>query len=196
MKRRRDNSLGEGVYYRDDAYAGLVRRLMVIAIDSLFLFVIGVVLWIVLLCFAWDIKSGDFHWDPNGVLWLTWLVVAWFYLSVLKPSKWRTVGYRLTGLKIVGIRGQRPSIVRMTFRMLLWLFGPFNLLLDLMWLGADSEHQSLRDCYAGTYVVRCDAEPVGKAQVHLAYYNAFGFSLMYPRVVRPKPMVDAINANA
>jgi len=194
VKRRRDNSLGEGVYYQDDAYAGFVRRLMVIAIDSVILVVLGLTIWIGLMFFVWDATIGDLRWDPSGIFLLTWLAIAWVYLSVLKPSKWRTVGYRLTGLKIVGIRGQRPSIVRMTFRMLLWLFGPFNLLLDLMWLGVDSEHQSLRDCYAGTYVVRFDAEPIGRAQVHLAYYNAFGFSLMYPRVVRPKSMADATNA--
>jgi uncharacterized RDD family membrane protein YckC len=114
---------------------------------------------------------------------------------VLKPSHWRTLGYRLTGVKIVTIRGERPSVLRMTFRALLWTFGPFNLLLDLLWLGPDSEHQSLRDCYAGTYVVRVDSQPIGRAAVHVAYYNALGFSLMYPRVVRPHSAEGVSNSS-
>ena len=191
MNRSRDRSLGEGVYYKKIAYAGLVRRLIVIVIDSILLIGFGILLWLLLLFFAWDADTGDFTWNPSVLFWVAWLATVWVYLAVLKPSKWRTVGYRLTGLKIVTIRGQRPSLFRMTFRMLLWMFGPFNLLLDLMWLGADSEQQSLRDCYAGTYVVRLDAEPIGHAPVHLAYYTAFCFTLVYPHVVRPKPASDA-----
>ncbi len=36
---------------------------------------------------------------------------------------------------------------------MMWIFGPFNFVLDLLWLGADSEIQSLRDCYLSTYLV-------------------------------------------
>ena len=92
----------------------------------------------------------------------------------------------MTGLEIVNLQGTRPSIFPMTLRLLLWIFGPFNLLVDLCWLGADTEQQSLRDCYSGTYVVRNKAEPIGKGPIHLAYYTGLGMTLTYPRVVRPK----------
>ena len=74
----------------------------------------------------------------------------------------------------------------MTFRLLLWLFGPINLLIDLLWIGADTENQSLRDCLAGTYVIRHDATPIGFAPVHLTRYNRAGMPLAYPRVCRPQ----------
>lgn len=74
----------------------------------------------------------------------------------------------------------------MTFRMLLWAFGPFNLLFDLLWSGIDDDRQTLRDRFAGTCVVKNRAEPIGTAEIHLTYYYAFGFALMYPRVMRRK----------
>jgi uncharacterized RDD family membrane protein YckC len=113
--------------------------------------------------------------------------MAWTYLVPLKRSRYRTVAYQLLDLKIVTTRGERPSLFTMTFRMLMWLFGPFNFLLDLIWLGADTEGQSLRDCYAGTYVLRNGAEPIGFAPMHLTRYNGAGLTLAYPRVCRPAP---------
>ena len=78
----------------------------------------------------------------------------------------------------------RSKLTAMTFRLLIWVFGPFNFILDMLWLGADSEQQTLRDCYAGTYVVRANARPVGVGAVHLTRYFGAGLALSYPRVVR------------
>lgn len=75
---------------------------------------------------------------------------------------------------------------RMTFRMLLWTFGPLNLLFDLLWSGIDDDQQTLRDRFAGTCVVRKRAKPIGTAEIHLIHYYAFGFALMFPRVMRPR----------
>ena len=180
MTTSRDDSLGEGVFYAECDHAGFVRRLVVIAIDFAVLLLIGIALWFVLMGVMWY----GFDRDPNAVFWIIWPLTVWVYLAIVKPSSLRTVGYRLTDLKIVDLKGERPSILRMTFRMLLWLLGPFHLLLDLMWLGADSEQQSLRDCYAATCVVRNQAKPIGEGPIHLAYYTAMGLTLMYPRVVR------------
>jgi uncharacterized RDD family membrane protein YckC len=166
-----------------DFFAGFLRRLVVIMIDMTVLLLVGVMLWIALLAVYWDPETGG---DPSGIFYLVWVAITWFYLTVIKRSRWRTLGYRMLGLKIVTTRGTRPSLFRMTFRFLLWIFGPFNFLLDLFWLGADSEQQSLRDCYAGTYVVRNCAEPIGSAPIHLTRYHGMGLTLVYPRVVRPK----------
>lgn len=68
----------------------------------------------------------------------------------------------------------------------MWMFGPFNVVMDLLWLGADTESQSLRDCYLGTYLIKRSARPLGRAPLHLTRYNALGFALAYPRVCRPK----------
>lgn len=178
-----DNSLGYGIYYSLDDYAGLFRRVAVILIDSAVLVIIGVLLWIPLIQIVSKAKPG---FDPSGIFFLVWFFSIWFYLTVLKRSRIRTVAYRILGLKIVTTKGGRPTLLTMTLRVLLWVFGPFNLLLDLFWMGADSERQSIRDCYLGTYVVRNAAAPIGEAPIHLARYCGGGLAPMYPRVVRPE----------
>ncbi len=186
MNKPRDNSLGEGIYFELESYAGFIRRFAAIIIDFIVLLALYVFLSIIpLLSLSID-AIHEYEGEPDSRLMLLMIAIAWGYLVILKPSKWRTVGYRMTGLKIINTRGNKPSIFTMTFRLLLWMFGPFHLLFDLIWLSVDSERQSLRDCYSGTYVVRANAEPIGTAPIHLAYYNALGYSFMYPRVVRPK----------
>ncbi len=185
MKKTRDNSLGEGVYFELSSYAGFIRRLAAILIDFTVLLALYVFLSMIS---SFSLASDNMEYDiepGRGFLFL-FLMITWGYLVILKPSSWRTVGYRLTGLKIISTRGNKPSLFAMTFRLMLWLLGPFNLLIDLMWLNTDSERQSLRDCYSGTYVVRENAEPIGTAPIHLVYYNALGYSFMYPCVTRPK----------
>lgn len=175
-----DSSLGDGVFFAEADHAGFVRRFIAMAIDFTAMLVYGVISWCILAALiAYGIGS-NLDLAFFGVFSLS----AWLYLTVVKTSKLRTVGYRLTDMKIVNLKGKRPSIIRMTFRSLLWMIGPFNVLLDLMWLAADAEQQSLRDCFSGTCVVRNGAKPIGKGSVHLAYYTAMGMTMMYPRVVR------------
>ena len=178
-----DHSLGSGAYYRFEDYAGFIRRLGVMFVDSTVLIVIGITLWIGILTISWNV---DPTYDPSMMFFLAWIAITWLYLVPLKRSRFRTIAYRMFGVMIVTTKGERPSLFTMTFRMLMWVFGPFNFLIDLIWLGADTEGQSLRDCFAGTYVVRNGAEPVGFAPMHLTRYTGAGMAISYPRVCRPK----------
>ncbi len=175
--RKRDTSLGTGVYFAANEYVGIMRRVVILVVDLAVL--VGVYIGFATLFIA---ITGDL----NGTFILIYVGFAWAYLTILKASRIRTVGYWLTGSRILNLRGKRPSIFRMTFRVLLWAFGPFNLLFDLLWSGIDDDCQTLRDRFAGTCVVNNHAEPIGTAEIHLTHYNAFGFALMYPRVMRPK----------
>ncbi|QDT04361.1 RDD family protein [Rubripirellula lacrimiformis] len=177
-----DRSLGTGAYYELDDYASFSQRVAVMVVDTAVLVVAWVALGIAILTAFWFAAPAI---DPSGYIFLLGAAGAWAYLVPLKRSRLRTIGYRLLGLMIVTTKGERPSLFTMTFRMMMWLFGPFNLLLDLIWLGADTEGQSLRDCYAGTYVLRSGARPIGFAPVHLTRYNGAGLSIAYPRVCRP-----------
>lgn len=181
-----DNSLGSGVYYDMDDYAGFMRRLAVQLIDALVLLAIGMALAGIV--FAISSSVSPTH-EPILLLCLLWAASLWLYLVPLKRSRFRTVAYRLLGLMIVTTRGERPSLWIMTCRAMMWIFGPFNFLIDLVWLGADTESQSLRDCYLGTYVVRYGATPIGYGPMHLTRYNGAGMTLAYPRVCRPKSQV-------
>jgi uncharacterized RDD family membrane protein YckC len=152
-------------------------------IDSIVIVAIGILLWIPFLVL---IIAGVIQSDPSGIFWLAFLAAIWGYLAPVKRSDLGTIGYKLLGIKLVSAKGGRPSLISMTIRMIMWIFGPFNHVLDLMWLGADSENQSLRDCYLGTYLINRNAIPIGRAPVHLTRYHAMGFALSYPRVCRPK----------
>jgi uncharacterized RDD family membrane protein YckC len=80
--------------------------------------------------------------------------IFWIYEVVLKRSAMRTIGYRLTGCRIVNLQGQPPSLFALTFRAFLWMFGPFNLLFDLFWCGIDDDRQTLRDRFAETCLTK------------------------------------------
>lgn len=175
-----DHSLGEGVYYANADYAGLFRRVLALVADAGVIILAGVMMEAARSYLA----PPDSPYHLLKATWMAWLGFSYLYLVVIKPSRLRSLGYWLTGTRVVTLRGQRPSIVRMTFRLLLWLFGPFNLVYDLLWMGIDDDRQSLRDAFSGTYVVKADARPVGQGQVHLIRYFALGFALMYPKVVR------------
>ncbi|MBA2117736.1 RDD family protein [Bremerella alba] len=178
-----DNSLGEADFYDPSDYIGIGRRLLVYLIDSFVMIVVGVPLWIlVTTLWKFDLLQMD---DPNIPFWTIYLISIWVYLVPIKRSRFGTLGFWLLGINIVSAQGGPPSLLVMTGRMLMWILGPFNFFLDLFWLGLDSERQTLRDCFMGTYLIKRDAKAIGRAPVHLTRYNAMGFALTYPRVCRP-----------
>ncbi|WP_261340238.1 RDD family protein [Rhodopirellula islandica] len=160
-----------------------MRRLFAMMVDGAILTLVGIANWILLALLFYVLETNR---SPETLHLAIWVTIIWIYMTVIKRSWLRTIGYRLAGLRIVDTRGSRPSLTRMTLRMLMWIFGPFNFILDLIWLGADSEQQSLRDCYCSTYVVLATAQPEGTAPVHLTRYFAAGMAPSYPRVVRPR----------
>ncbi|MEO9930710.1 RDD family protein [Rhodopirellula bahusiensis] len=182
-----DNSLGDGVYFSRQSYPGFIRRTLAMVIDGTILMLAGTAIWMLLLLLFY---AMEFSHRPDALYFAIWSAITWLYMTVIKRSWLRTVGYRLAGLQIVDARGSRPSLTRMTFRMLMWIFGPFNFILDMVWLGADSEQQTLRDCYCSTFVVRSTAQPEGTAPLHLTRYFAAGIAPSYPRVVRPVSIID------
>lgn len=131
-------------------------------VDSLVLLILGIALWIP---FAASLITGAIESDPSRIFWLLYLFVIWIYLGPVKRSDFGTIGFRMLGVRLVSAKGGRPSLYSVALRMMMWMFGPFDLLLDLLWLGADTESQSLRDCYLGTYLIKRNAMPIGRAPV-------------------------------
>jgi len=158
-----------------------VRRALIVCID----FVAAVVLSFGALFGVWYVwllryPESDL---PAQALWVL-PAVAYVYLTVLKRSRIRTLGYILTGVRIVDIRGGRPSLLQMTVRMAPLFPVPWSLLFDLGWILDEPQRQTLRDKWAGTYVVRHRAKPIGTAPV---LYKRIGFSgllLTFPEVGR------------
>src|SRR5207249_2120250 len=115
-----------------------------------------------------------------------WIGFCYAYLVFLEASPIGTLGFLLTGVKIVTLKGERPSFLRMTFRLLLWFLGPFNVLVDLWWLTGDDCKQTLRDKCAGTIVIRKTAVPAGHGEITLKRYQLLAHSFVFYEVRKPE----------
>jgi len=170
------------VRFAQKDYAGLCRRVLIACVD------LGtvVVLWFAVLLTAWigwfALHPESEH-PPAATLWLLPLT-AYLYLTVVKRSRLGSLGLLVTGTRIVDIEGKRPSLLRMTARFLWLLPLPLGLLLDLGWLLEEPAKQTLRDKWAGTFVVRRNAEPIGR--VPLTYHRIclVGIQLIVPELDR------------
>lgn len=163
----------ESVLFAQGDYVGLFRRFEILIVDGIVLLLawfLLVELWYVVI----DPISEPYYESVWSCIGLTYA-----YLTILKSSRLGTLGFRLTGVRIVDHKGQPPSLLRMTFRILLWIAGPINPIIDLIWLGGDRHRQTLRDKFAGTYVVNRGATPVGRGKRKAAYYNFLGATFIF-----------------
>lgn len=167
--------LGYGVIYRDEDYAGFLRRTAILLIDlAIVIPLLGAGIWV-----DTSLYDNTDFWDEYYALYVS-LFVAYLYLTTLKASKYGSLGQRITDTKIETIYGSRPSQLRMSMRLLYWILGPINFLTDLVFMLAVKERRSIRDCFCNTIVVRRNAEPIDThAPVHVARIYALGLNLMY-----------------
>jgi uncharacterized RDD family membrane protein YckC len=176
-----DESTGSlGAIYEKTAYAGFTKRVIIAMVD---LFVLMLVELLVLYFSGHLIYSESYYFRFNSV---AFVFLSILYLAIIKRSKFGTVGYMLTGVKIVDLKGQRPSIFKMTLRTSLLLIGPFELIFDILWLTSEATRQTLRDKYVGTYVVRKEATPRLYGKLRNVTLGVMGWSLMYREVEEGK----------
>ena len=166
-----------GVLYADGDYAGFFRRFLILGVDAAVL----AGLWAILL-FLQRVLDPDV--PLSGTLFWVGAGLSWAYLTLLEATV-GTLGLRMTGTRVVTLEGKRPTVFRMTFRLLIWIFGPINAFVDFFWLGGDAYKQTLRDKFAGTLVVRKSATPVGTGDIRLNRYQFLVFSLVFYEVSKP-----------
>ncbi len=171
-----DSKENIGVYYEKDEYAGFLKRIVIAVIDIVIILLFSAVCLFVSNYFIYS-ENGYFNFNFFFILFLSIL-----YLAILKRSKYRTVGYILTGVKIVDLKGKQPSIFRMILRVFLLLIGPMELVIDIIWLTSETTRQTLRDKYVGTYVVNQRAVPVGKGKLQRVTVGVMGCNLMCKEV--------------
>ena len=172
------NGTTQGVYYDITDLAGIGRRLLILLIDSIAL--VFLFLMLLLVTVFVDVDS------IFEMYWIFCLGITYLYLAVLPVTSLGTVGYIATGVRLVNLHGQKASIWQSTFRFGLVVFGPLNILGDIIWLGGDPNRQSIRDKFAKTYVVRRNAVPTGSAPIRYKTYYMFNYNLMFAEVERPQ----------
>jgi uncharacterized RDD family membrane protein YckC len=127
------------VYYRPEDYAGFWRRLAVDLADLLVLTFLcaflALLLWIAL-------PSGA---SLGYTIVVTCAATAFVYMALLKRSKFGTFGYRIGGVRLVGLDGATASLSASTVRFLFAALFPINWVLDLIWLANEPHRQEAED---------------------------------------------------
>jgi uncharacterized RDD family membrane protein YckC len=165
-----------GVYCNRGDSPGFFVRLLVDAIDF---FILAVLTFFLLVGWAMWVPGNS---GLGGIAAAVLVVLWWGYLVVLKWSVFGTFGYAIFGVRVVNLKGEAPSLVRLTARTL--CFFVFNTLVDLIFLASDDSRQALRDKLTGTYVVKRSAQPAGQGRLSYARVFFFGMALLYREVSR------------
>ena len=160
-----------GIYFRREDYASFWRRAFVDLVDV----AIAGAVTIGLTMLIWTMLPGA---DDAAVLMLVGFTAGYGYFVVLKRSRWRTPGYRLGGVQIVGLDGRTPGWGALTMRFAFAFLGPVNWALDLLFLSGDRYRQAVRDKLAHTLVIRAGAQPAGEGRVVYRYYHILFYNVL------------------
>jgi uncharacterized RDD family membrane protein YckC len=172
----RSTDASEGVYFDRASYAGFLRRLVVDLIDIAVILAVSVCSSLLLMMV---VPSSQ---QQALALFLLWIGLWFLYFVLLKRSDFGTLGYKLCGVRVVNLKGDRPGITALTLRLMFAVFGPLNTVIDLLWLSGDDNGQALRDKFARTYVVRRDAVPAGTGKLVYSVCDVWGWHLVFLEV--------------
>ena len=172
--------------YRLDDYVGAIGHSVIFAIDGFVLFLLctTVMAFHAAVLDSLQVESLPSYEVLGG---LGCVFVCWVYLAVLKPSRFRSLGYWIADARIVTIYGQPPSPWRMTFR-LMWTalslssYYPVSIVTDLLWTTIEDERQMLRDLITETRLIRNNAKPIGVGKISRCLFTGLGIIVSYARV--------------
>jgi uncharacterized RDD family membrane protein YckC len=171
----------QGVFYELGDYAGICRRMLIVVVDLTMMSII----------FFGVLRAAQYSVFISNMFGLCSFAACYTYMAVLKATPLGTIGYLIAGVRLSNLQGRRASIWRSSFRFGFFVLGPFNMLIDIIWLGGDPNRQSIRDKFAGTYVVRRTASPAGSGPIEYKLYLMFAYSLVFAEVNRtPKQPQD------
>lgn len=170
---------GPPIYRRED-YVGAVRHLLIFLVD-------GAVILFFLMPLATIVAIVGGAVTGTTTLFYPWLpmLCIWSYLAVLKPSRYRSLGYWAADARIVTIHGKKPSPFRMTLRLmwaLFWWNGFLGFIIDLFWTPTNRERQMLRDLLAETRLIRSKAEPIGIGKTTYVMMTCLSIAVLYPEI--------------
>jgi uncharacterized RDD family membrane protein YckC len=166
----------QGVFYATTDSPGFIVRLLVDVIDLVIAIVIADgFLWLANLALPPEPALRPFVPLPLFVLW-------WMYLVALKCTRVGSLGYLVFGIRAVNLKGERPSLLRMTLRVGLSL--AFNHVVDLIHLMSDDSRQALRDKLSETYLIKRKASPLGRGRFVYSRTFFLFYALVYREVKR------------
>ncbi len=169
------NNTDTGVIFKDSDYASFFIRAIIIFIDIVFL-----ILLLIPSVFLDDFLYQGYYVDDYVVTKYVFSIVPLFYLTVLKSSKFGTLGQKITKTKILHINGKRPSVFVMIYRLFFWGFGPLNFIADFAWMTLNKEKRTVRDSLSNTIVVKKEAKPISTdSKIRNVRVLFFGLNFLY-----------------
>lgn len=186
-----ENDFSGPILYRREDYVGPFRHLLIFAVDSCVLYFLLVALTLI------AIPIGDLiTTNPMPIVALLWLILSWVYLAVMKPSRFRSVGYWIADARIITIYGKPPSPGQMTMRLIwaamYWVpYFTVSIFTDLIWTTMNDERQMLRDLIVGTRMIRHHAKPVGVGKVSRCLLTGLGITVFYA-IIRPRTITSDV----
>ena len=168
------------VYFSDEDYARLPRRLLAFVVDLIVVILLAVVL---LVAFQILVVPADVRAMPRSEeqqkrlneavrpyriqMLLTAAVPVLAYHVMLRTSRNGTIGYRLAGIRLVTHLGAPPDLRRAGRRFLLAVPACMALAVAYLSTLSDARRQAFHDRWAGTWMVRKHAQPAGPADVQI-----------------------------
>ena len=165
-------------YYAPRAYASGPRRVIALLID---LFVTGALFFGPYTYVAWEKTPIEVKQMEDGpekqrkmreavgdlLLPLVWAGVGLMavYQILIRKTPIGTVGYLLTGIKLIGPDGRSPDWHSYGKRVLVCLLEIFSLGLVYVLCFKTKKHQALHDQLAGTWLIKRRAKPEGPGRI-------------------------------
>jgi|GEM_PF-2528722 len=197
-----DQSYQSVPYYPPRAYASGQRRVIALLID---LFVTGALFFGPYTYVAWEKTPLEVKQMEDGpkkqrlmreavgdmLVPLIWggvgLMAA--YQILLRKTPIGTLGYILTGIKLVGPDGRSPDWHSYGKRVLICLLEIFSIGLIYIMCFKNKKHQALHDQLAGTWLVKRNAQPEGPGRI-IYKTRLLGVYPMTLIDVEPEPTAD------
>lgn len=159
----------KGAIYAQSDYAGIIRRLLVMGID------LAVVVAILSLAFTLlpHLSLESYFFGS--------LVFVFIYMIEMK-RRVGSIGNLLTGTKLVGISGGRPTLFSMVCRSMFWFMSWLFTIIDIVWIMGDERKQMVRDKFTGIFVVNRKAEPTSYGAIKYSTYMVGGLGLIVKEI--------------
>ncbi|MCZ6698746.1 MAG: RDD family protein [Planctomycetota bacterium] len=204
----------DAVYFHDEDYAPIGRRIGAFLLDHVFLFIMLIVIEMAVFTASTAFAPPDLQvrladTDPierkkaindwlasdEGMAWIfnafyAWLVFGVVYYIVFRRLRGGTLGYRIAGIRLVDKTGSSPSFARLTGRFVFAAIVTFPLGVSYGLCLTDRRRQSFHDRWCGTWMVRKRALPAGPAATEHAGFVLGSYMFNYP-VMEPVSSDDS-----
>jgi len=208
------NTNPQPVYFRDEDYAGLGRRIAAFILDHVVLLVLFTIMFVAtILPYPPDVMNRmraaenavertqiqqEYFRLPAvqarvGGSMRMWVVLCAFYYIALRRLRGGTLGYRLAGIRLVDVTGQAPGLKVLVKRFVLGAIFTAPLGASYYLCLKDERRQSLHDRWCNTWLVRKRAEPAGPAALVHRMQLVMTWAVRYDGLEPAPPSGNAVS---